>query len=443
MNNQLSIDVNFKSIMRFSVPNIALMIFLSLYVMIDGIFVSTLVGAQALFSLNIVYPIITVAMAIGLMYGAGASAVCAIKLGQDRREEASEDFTAIVILSAICGILFSLLCLFNVESIIYMLGGTEEIYNMCYEYYIPSAISLTSFILQAVFQFMLVTAGEPKNALILTIIGGLSNIVLDYIFIAIFKMGLMGAAIATGLGSTLSVLYGLYCFWKLSHLQLKFVRPVFRGRTVFTTCTNGSSEMVTNLSHAFTNFLFNITIMEIAGTNGGAAITIVLYSQFLFSAVYMGYSSGIAPLFSYNYGQRNDAKLKALFKISVRFLVALQVIIFIASEVFAPYVATIFAKNAPEAMALATYGIRVFAPAFLFSGINMFASSLFTAFSNGKISALISFLRTFVFIVGALVILPEHLDVTGVFLAVPIAEVLSLIFAVFFLFKYKSIYNYG
>lgn len=309
-------------------------------------------------------------------------------------------------------------------------------------------------ILQMYFQTFFVTAGRPGLGLAITVAGGLTNIVLDYVFIAHLHMGIAGAAWATGIGYSIPALYGVYFFMQAGKTErgtdgsnakgaLFFAKPTWNAKALLQACTNGSSEMVTNLSSAVLTYLLNVAMMRHAGENGVAAISIVLYAQFLLTAVYLGYSGGVAPVISYNYGNGNSAQLKRLFRISMIFLGMGSVVTYLAANLFAGNIAGVFASAGSDVYKLAVEGFRVFSVCFLFMGVNIFASAMYTAFSNGAVSAGLSFLRTFVFIVLGIVFLPQLIGMTGIWVAVPFAEMLSFLTSLACFVKLRSVYQYA
>lgn len=268
----------------------------------------------------------------------------------------------------------------------------------------------------------------------LSIIGGIINIALDYIFIKWFNLGIAGAALATGIGVLISSVLGIWYFLS-KRSTLKFCKFKFDFKILLETTINGSSEMVTELSTGITTLLFNMLALKYAGENGVAALTIVLYSQFLMVSTYLGFSTGTAPLFSYNYGAQNFNKLKETFNYSKKFIVSSSIIIFILSLIFAPTIIKIFVNPSSVVYTLALVGLKIFAFSFLFVGINIFASGLFTALSNGKVSAIISFSRAFVFIIIGAFTLPPLFELNGLWLIVPFAELLSILVSFYYLIK--------
>ena len=292
------------------------------------------------------------------------------------------------------------------------------------------------------FQFFFVTAGRPNLGLWATVAGGVANIVLDYLFIVPLNMGIKGAAIATGIGYAVPSVIGLIYFSEKGQKSLSFAKPVRDLSILRKTCTNGSSEMVSNLAVSVTTFLFNRIMMDYLGEDGVAAMTIVFYAQFLFTAIFLGYTSGAAPLFSFNYGAQDKKKLHQLFRISMIFIAACSVIAFGLSIVLSDMVIGVFAASGSSVFELAKHGMYLFAAGFLFMGFNIFASGLFTALSNGRISAILSFLRTFVFLLLTILLLPLLLEVNGVWLSIPAAELMALVVALIYILKYRKVYGY-
>lgn len=443
MSNVLSKKFTFWSLLKFTTPTIIMMVFMSLYTMVDGIFVSRFVGTNALSAVNIVYPALNIVIAIGIMLATGGSAVIARKMGENKPDEAKENFTLIVAVGIIAGLFILIVGITFIKPIITMLGANEAIFQYCLEYGVILLLFTPFAILQMLFQYFFVTAGKPNVGLIVTLIGGAANIVLDYIFIVPMQMGIAGAAIATGIGFSIPAIFGLIYFYIHKKGAIHFVKPKLDWRALLDSCTNGSSEMITNLSVAITTFLFNIMMMKYVGADGVAAMTIVLYSQYLLTAVYLGYSSGIAPVISYNYGNENVSQLKKLFKTSMIFLAASSILIYILSRLLSTGIVAVFAKEGSEVYNIAKNGFTIFAFSYLFIGVNIFASALFTALSNGKVSAIISFMRTFVFIIGAILILPQQFGIDGIWLAVPVAEVLAVVISLLYIVKLRKVYNYA
>lgn len=432
---------NLLSLLKFTVPAIIMMLFMSLYTIVDGIFISRFIGTTALSGLNIVYPFISFIHAVAIMFAAGGSAIIAIKMGEGKNDEARSAFSLIVYTGIFLGICISILGNVFIHEIIRFLGASPVLERYSYDY-LKIIISFTPFfILQILFQTFFITAGKPELGLRMTIVSGITNAVLDYIFMKTFGMGMAGAALATVSGYFIIAMFGIVYFLKKRN-NLYFVKVKMKWEIIKESCINGSSEMVTDISSGVVTFLFNIVMMKYMGEKGVAAITIILYSQFVFIAVYLGFSMGTAPIISYNYGNQNKAQLKRIFKICSKLIMSSSIGVFILSLIFAKYIVGFFAPEGTEVYAIAKKGFSLFATGYLFAGYNIFSSSLFTALSNGKISAIISFMRTLVFIVLGIFFLPMVFKVNGIWLAVPFAEILSILVSLYFIKRERNNYGY-
>lgn len=440
--NGIAQEFNLISLLRFVAPTVVMLVFMSLYQMVDAVFVSKFVGENALSALNIVYPFPSIVIAVSIMLATGGSAIIARNMGEGKEKEAKENFSFIVLVGAVIGVAIATAGILFIEPLIYMLGATPSLYDYCYEYLFILVLSVPLSVFQMLFQSFFVTAGKPHLGLTLTVLGGVSNIVLDYVFIVLCGFGVSGAALATSIGYSIPGLFGLIYFAVSRKGTLYFVKPVFRWGVLFKCCINGSSEMVNNLAVAVTTFLFNVLMLKYAGEAGVAAITIVLYAQFLMTSAFMGFSSGIAPVVSFNYGSGNVCQLKKIFKISVWVITVVSAAVFVIAETCSDVVIMVFTPAGSEVFGLTKYGFAIFSFSFLCTGMNIFASALFTAFSNGKISAILSFLRTFVFLTACLLFLPLFWGVDGIWLAVPVAEVMALFVSVYYLVRFKKVYQY-
>ena len=440
--NGIAQEFNLISLLRFVAPTVVMLVFMSLYQMVDAVFVSKFVGENALSALNIVYPFPSIVIAVSIMLATGGSAIIARNMGEGKEKEAKENFSFIVLVGAVIGVAIATAGILFIEPLIYMLGATPSLYDYCYEYLFILVLSVPLSVFQMLFQSFFVTAGKPHLGLTLTVLGGVSNIVLDYVFIVLCGFGVSGAALATSIGYSIPGLFGLIYFAVSRKGTLYFVKPVFRWGVLFKCCINGSSEMVNNLAVAVTTFLFNVLMLKYAGEAGVAAITIVVYAQFLMTSAFMGFSSGIAPVVSFNYGSGNVRQLKKIFKISVWVITVVSAAVFVIAETCSDVVIMVFTPAGSEVFGLTKYGFAIFSFSFLCTGMNIFASALFTAFSNGKISAILSFLRTFVFLTSCLLFLPLFWGVDGIWLAVPVAEVMALFVSVYYLVRFKKVYQY-
>lgn len=441
MSNSIAKDFKFFSLLRFALPTMVMMIFMSLYSIVDGIFISRLLGTNALSAANIVYPVISIVFAVGIMLSTGGSALIAKKLGEGKEREAREDFSFLTLVSFLFGIAILLIGNIFIEPIVRALGSTDALLPYCVDYLSVSLLLAPAAMLQIMFQTFFVTAGKPLIGLVLTISGGVANMILDYLFMGPFNMGISGAALATGIGELIPAVIGLFYFLFTRH-SLYLTKPVFHFQVLKESCFNGSSEMVTNLSTAVVTYLFNITMLKFLGEPGVAAITIVLYGQFLFNALYMGFSMGVAPVISYNHGSQNLTLLKRIFKICIGFISISSILITVMALVSSPVIVEIFTPIGSATYDIAKTGFFLFSINYIFAGINIYSSSMFTAFSDGKVSALISFVRTFVLIVLDILLLPYLIGVNGVWLAVPAAEFMTLFLSVYFFYKKRKVYHY-
>ena len=439
--NALSQDFSAISLLRFAFPTIAMMIFTGLYTIVDTIFVSRFVNTNALSAINIVCPIINITVGLAAMLATGGSAIIARKMGKGNIREAKENFTLIVCAGIVTGLLISLVGLLFLEPVIRGLGASDLLFPYCRDYITILLMFAPANVMQCLYVNLFVTAGKPQLGLWLSVLAGLTNIVLDYVFIVSMQMGISGAAIATSIGYMIPTIAGT-CFFAKSKGSLSFVRPKFDIKVIGESCFNGASEMVGQLSTAITTFLFNITMMKLLGEDGVAAVTIIIYSQFLLITMYIGFSMGVAPVISYNYGSRNHVRLKRIFRICIGFILLCSVTLFAVSIPGGQYISRIFAGQEANVFEITRYGFSIFSFSFLFCGFNIFASAMFTALSNGKISAIISFLRTLVFITAGLLVLPVFLNVTGIWLAVPLAELLALIVSAALILRYRTHYQY-
>ena len=441
MENKLAQNFTITSLLKFTAPTCIMLVFMSLYQMTDAVFVSNFVGENALSALNIVFPIPSIIIAIAIMLATGGSAIIAKNMGEGEPRKAKQNFSMIIMVGIILGFIVMIIGLLWIEPIIKILGGTPKLYSYCYDYLFILLLACPLTVVQMLFQTFFVTASKPHLGLALTILGGVSNIVFDYLFIVVLQMGVAGAAIGTSIGYALPAIISRLYFALNRKGTLYLIKPVFDKNVLLKTCTNGSSEMVTNLAIAIVTLLFNKIMLKYMGENGVAAITIVLYAQFLLTSIFMGFSSGIAPVFSYNYGNNNKVQIKKLFKMSVGIISVLSLAMFLIAILFATPIISVFTSPDSEVFAIPYHGFFLFSISYLFTGMNIFSSSMFTAFSNGKVSAMLSFLRTFVFLIAALLILPELMGVDGIWLAVPIAELLAIIVSITTIYKNKEYFQ--
>lgn len=437
--NPLAKDFDLGSLLRFAFPTISMMLFMGLYTIVDTIFVSRFVDTNALSAINIVCPVINLIVGLGTMIATGGSAVIARKMGADEIKRAKQDFTFIVLFGLSLGIVIAILGVLFIDTFIYALGADDILFSYCKDYLTIILLFTPASMLQVLFQNLFVTAGKPTLGFALSVGAGILNILFDYIFMVPLGMGIRGAGLGTGVGYMLPAIVGIITFSKKNTI-LSFIKPILDFKVLKESCINGSSEMVSQLSTAITTFFFNQTMMKLLGINGVASITIIIYTQFLLTTLYIGFSMGVAPVISFNYGAKNYVRLEKIYKICISFITISSILLFVVSFINGNNLVRLFTGTTGEVYNIATKGFMIFVFSFLFSGFNIFSSALFTALSNGKISAIISFLRTFGFIMLGLLIMPEFIGTTGVWLAVPIAETLTL--CVSFVFNRKLLHSW-
>ena len=406
-----------------------MMMFFALYTIVDGIFISRFVGANALSATNIIYPVINIVQGLSIMLATGGSAIIAKLMGEEKNKEAKEGFTFLIVTLVLLGVIMAILCIIFIKPIIYTLGSTEILYDYCRDYLLIMIIFAPITMLKMFFDYFLVTAGNPKLGLMSSVLGGITNIVLDYILIVPLNMGIKGAALATCIGYTLPCIIRIVYFTNKKQ-TIHFVKPKANFKLILNSSLNGFSEMITQISAAVTTYLYNIAMLIFLGENGVAAITIVLYSQILLVSAYLGFTSGVAPRISYNYGRRDKEQLHKIVKYSFLFIAILSVVSFTLARVLSSGLVEIFSGVGSELYYITLQGFNLFSITFLICGANIFTSGMFTAFSNGKVSAIVSVLRTLVFFLIAIAILPRFFNSDGVWLVVPCAEILILIVSI-------------
>ena len=442
MSISLSEHFTYKKLLRFVFPSIIMMIFTSIYSVVDGLFVSNFVGKTALAAINLIMPFIMGISALGFMIGTGGSAIVAKTLGEQKEEKAIEYFSLLVYATAIGGLILSLLGIIFTPAIARMLGAHGELLKNCTLYGRISFISMTAFMMQNVFQSFFVTAGKPKLGLYVIISAGVTNMVLDFLFIAVFHWGIAGAAIATVCREFIGGIFPTFYFSRKNSSLLHLGKTKFHGRVLLQTCLNGSSELMTNVSNSIVSSLFNLQLMNYAGENGVASYGAIMYVNFIFISTFLGYSIGSAPIISYHYGAGNQDELKNLFRKSLRLIGTWGIMLALLSQLLAAPLSKLFVGYDAELFAMTEHGFRIYCLAYLINGFNIFGSSFFTALNNGVISAAISFLRTLVFQIIMILLLPTLLGINGIWSAVGIAELMTLCVTITFFIKQRKKYHY-
>ena len=444
MKIQVSEHFTYNKLLRFVFPSIVMMIFTSIYSVVDGLFVSNFVGKTALASINLILPFLMGLSALGFMIGTGGSAIVAKTLGEGDPKRANAYFSMLVYVTAIGGIILALLGMLLVPSVASLLGAEGELLSNCILYGRINFISLPAFMLQNVFQSFFVTAEKPKLGLAVIITAGVTNMILDLLFVGILGFGLAGAAVATVCGEMIGGLFPVFYFSRKNSSLLRLGKTQFNGRILMQTCVNGSSELMTNLSSSIVNSLYNIQLMKFAGENGVAAYAAIMYVNFIFIAIFLGYSIGSAPIISYHYGAGNHGELKNLYKKSLQLVGSWGILLFILAQLLATPLAKLFVGYDSTLLAMTQIGFRIYSLVYLINGFNIFGSSFFTALNNGVVSAVISFLRTLVFQIGAVLILPVVFGgINGIWSSVTVAELLTLCITITFFVRQRRKYHYA
>ena len=443
MKIQLSDHFTTGRLLRFALPSIVMMIFTSFYGVVDGIFVSNFTGSTAFASLNLVWPYIMILGGVGFILGVGGTALVSYQMGTGDRKLANRTFSLIVYTAIAVGLLLTLVGELTLAPVCRLMGASEAMLPHCLTYGRVMLIGIIPFTLQNMFQTFLVAAEKPRLGLWVTVAAGITNMVLDYLFMGPFHWGVVGAAWATTLsecvGGLIPLLY--FCFPNSSLYRLGKTR--WDGAALRQTCWNGLSEFVTNISMSLVNMLYNLQLMKYIGEDGVAAYGVIQYVAFFFVAIYIGYSMGTAPFVSFHYGAENYDELKNLFRKGLGFIAVAALTMITLSQTLANVVAGIFVGYDAELTALTAHAFRIYSLAFLMSGFNIYGSDFFTALNNGKISAAISFIRTILLEMSAVMLLPLAFGVDGVWIALPIAEALALIVTVQFLIRKRHMYHYA
>ena len=443
MKIQLSDHFTTGRLLRFALPSIVMMIFTSFYGVVDGIFVSNFTGSTAFASLNLVWPYIMILGGVGFILGVGGTALVSYQMGTGDRKLANRTFSLIVYAGIVVGLLLTLFGELTMAPVCRLMGASEDMLPYCVKYGRVMLLGIIPFTLQNMFQSFLVAAEKPRLGLWVTVAAGITNMGLDYLFMGPFHWGVVGAAWATMLsecvGGLIPLLY--FCFPNSSLYRLGKTR--WDGAALLQTCTNGMSEFVTNISMSLVNMLYNLQLMKYIGEDGVAAYGVIQYVAFFFVAIYIGYSMGTAPIVSYHYGAENYDELKNLFRKGMGFIAVAALCMITLSQTLANLVAGIFVGYDAELTALTAHAFRIYSLAFLMSGFNIYGSDFFTALNNGKISAAISFIRTVILEMSAVMLLPLAFGMDGIWIALPIAEALALIVTAQFLIRKRHVYHYA
>lgn len=443
MTIQLSDHFTFSRLLRFTLPSIAMMIFTSIYGVVDGIFVSNFAGKTAFAAVNLIMPYVMAFGTLGFMLGTGGTALISMTMGAGDRKKANEIFSLLTYTAILGGLVLTVLSIAFMRPAAKLLGGQGQMLEDAVLYGCIVQTALPAFILQFAFQSFCVAAEKPNLSLTMTIVSGCANIVLDALFVGVFRWGLVGAAVATATAQILGAVIPLLYFARENRSLLKLGRCSLDGKALLRTAANGSSELMSNLSMSLVSMLYNLQLMAHAGEDGIAAYGVIMYVNFVFISVFIGLSIGAAPIIGFNHGAQNHDELRNVLSKCLTLLAAFSVALTLAAELIARPLSGIFVGYDPVLHDLTTRGFRIYILSFLLSGFNIFGSSFFTALNNGLISALISFLRTLVFQIGAVLLLPMLFELDGIWWSVVAAELGSLALTAGFMMKYRKRYHYG
>lgn len=439
---ELSGHFNLKRLLGFTLPSVIMLIFTSVYGIVDGYFVSNYAGKTPFAAVNFIMPVLMILGCIGFMFGTGGGALIAKTMGEGESKKANEIFTLIVAVSAACGVVLSVLGIIFLPRLAELFGADGQLLENSVTYSRIILAALPFYILQFEFQCLFATAGKPRLGLIVTSAAGIANMVLDALLVAVFPFGLKGAAAATAisqfLGGTIPLLY----FCRKNNSLLRFVKCRFDKKVLLKTCTNGSSELMSNISMSVVSMLYNVQLMKYAGENGIAAYGVLMYVSMIFQAVFIGYAVGSAPIISYNYGAGNKAELKSLLKTSAAFMAVCALIMFAAGELLSKPLSLLFVGYDKELHGITVHAFSIFSFSFLLSGFAIFGSSFFTALNDGFTSAAISFLRTLVFQIAAVLIFPLFFKLDGIWFSIVAAEIMAVCVTLLFLAIKRKKYGY-
>lgn len=430
MNIQLSDHFTYRRLIRFVIPSVAMMILTSIYGVVDGLFVSNFVGKTPFAAVNLVIPFTMILGAFGFMLGTGGTALVAKTLGEGRQEEANRIFSMLIYFALGLGVLLTIFGIAVLKGIVIKMGADDAMLRHCMIYGRIVLLGIPFYMLQNMFQNFLIAAEKPQLGLIVTIAAGVTNMVLDALFIAVLGWGVAGAAAATALGQCVGGLVPFVYFARKNSSKLSLVKTRLMGGALFHACTNGSSELVSNVSMSLVGMLYNLQLMKFAGENGVAAYGVIMYVNFIFIAIFLGYAYGSAPIVAFNYGARRTEELQNVLKKSLKLILGTGISLFLIATVFAGVLSRLFVGYDAELYRLTVRGFHLYAISFLLCGFNIYGSSFFTALNNGVVSAAISFLRTVVFEVAAILILPVFFGVDGIWCAITVAELASILITI-------------
>ena len=439
---QISDHFTIPRLLRFVFPSIIMMIFTSIYGVVDGFFVSNYVGKTPFAAVNLIMPLLMAIGSIGFMLGTGGSALVAKTCGEGDSERANRYFSMTIYTALLLGTILAAISFCLIRPIARLMGADGAMLEYCVLYARILVCTLPLFMLQNMFQSFFITAEKPKLGLYVILAAGISNIVLDFLFIAVFRWGLAGAAIATSIGELIGGLVPILYFSHPNTSRLKLVRTKLEWRPIWRSCSNGASEMMTNLSMSLVNTLYNLQLMRFTGEDGVAAYGVIMYVNFIFVAIYVGYSIGSAPIVGYHYGAKHQEELRGLLRRSLWILGIGAVLLTVAGELFYSPLSKIFVSYDDALFAMTRHGFRLYSLSYLLCGFNIFGSAFFTALNNGMVSAVISFARTLVFQIVCVLVLPIFLELNGIWISILVAEFLGILVTASLLIANRKKYSY-
>ena len=439
---RLSDHFSYSKLLRFTLPSICMMVFTSIYGVVDGLFVSNFAGKTAFAAINLVMPFIMILGGMGFMIGTGGTALVSKLLGEGKPDEANRTFSMMVFFTLALGVVLSGVGIAAMPAVSRLLGATDAMMADCVLYGRIVTGFTFAFMLQNVFQSFFIAAEKPRLGLFVTVAAGVTNMVLDALFIGVFRWGTAGAAIATGLSQCVGGVLPLIYFLRPNSSLLRLCRTPLRARSILQACGNGSSELMSNVSSSLVSMLYNFQLLRLIGEDGVSAYGVLMYVQFIFVAIFIGYSIGCAPIVGFHYGAENHSELKNLLRKSTLLMLLGGVMLTALAMVLASPLARLFVGYDAALYDLTVHAFRLFSWSFLLAGFNIFTSGFFTALNNGGISTAISFLRTLVFQSASVLILPLLLDVDGIWYAITVAEVFAFLISVTFLLTKRNKYHY-
>lgn len=439
---KLSDHFGYGRLLRFTIPSIAMMIFTSIYGVVDGFFVSNFVGKTPFAAVNFIFPFLMILGSLGFMFGTGGSALVSKTLGERNPEKANRIFSMLIYVSLALGIVIAVLGIVFLRPIAALLGAEGQLLDDCVLYGRVILIALPAYILQLEFQSFFVTAEKPQIGLWMTIISGVTNMVLDFVLVGVLRFGLVGAAVATGMSQMVGGLVPLVYFARKNTSLLRLTKWEWDKKAMLKTCTNGSSELLGNISMSLVSMLYNVQLLKVAGENGVAAYGVIMYVNFMFLAAFIGYSIGTSPVVGFHYGAQNHSELKSILRKSAVLIGIGSVAMYLAGVLLARPLSEIFVSYDRELLEITVHGFYIFAVSFLPVGYAIFLPGFFTALSDGLVSAIISFTRTMIFQVAAVLLLPIAFGIDGIWWSVVVAEGLSVVVGCIFLYGKRNKYHY-